>query len=637
MRETIGRASFGTPRGAQTQAIDALGNLITYQYDAASRRTVRIDGRGLYTSYAYDAASRLTGQQYQDGTRVTMTYDADSRRTVLSDWTGSCTSSYDPDSRLSSVVNPAGIAITYGYDSVGQRASMAQPTGLFTYVFDPVGRIGTLTNPENQVSSWQYDAASRVTANILANGTQASYTYDHADRLLLLANITSGGTTLSSFNYTYNPVGNRTQVVEADGDVVTWSYDPTYQLTNERRSGANAYNITYAYDGVGNRTLLLNGGAATTSTYNAANELATSQSSAGVTTYAFDGDGNLLTSQAPGNQWTTNTWDGENRLTRVALPTGIVDSFTYNGDGQRVQKQDSTGTTNHLWDGQNILLETNASNIIQVAYTLEPALYGNLISQSQGGAVSFYLFDGLGSTRQLANSTGSVTDNYTYDAFGNILLAGSTVNPFRYVGRLGYQFDQDLVDYYVRARFYSTVLGRFVARDPLSYSGANLNPYDYASNNPERHTDASGLQAWDWPLQLGQAYAYCAAVACTLGQKLLDPGVPGAGICCSGFLFTCIYPPFEYPYFDACIRAHEQSHVQNKEQVCDKGCGIYVADWPPKFRLIGGDILLQSPRECAAYRAEYACLTMMDCSSRSRTCNRCSRSPAALPQSPDSG
>ena len=93
---------------------------------------------------------------------------------------------------------------------------------------------------------------------------------------------------------------------------------------------------------------------------------------------------------------TTNTWDVENKLTLVALPSGIVNTFTYNGDGLRVQKQDSTGTTNHVWDGQNILLETNASNIIQVVYTLEPLLYGNLISQMRSGTASFYLFDGLG-------------------------------------------------------------------------------------------------------------------------------------------------------------------------------------------------------------------------------------------------
>ena len=148
------------------------------------------------------------------------------------------------------MVNPAAIALTYAYDAAGQRASLAQPTGLFTYSFDPVGRISTLLNPESQTTSWSYDAASRVTQSLLANGVTISNTYDAADRLLLLANLGTGGTTLSSFNYTYNPVGNRTQVVEANGDVVTWSYDPTYQLTNERRSGANAYSITYAYDPV---------------------------------------------------------------------------------------------------------------------------------------------------------------------------------------------------------------------------------------------------------------------------------------------------------------------------------------------------------------------------------------------------
>ena len=89
--------------------------------------------------------------------------------------------------------------------------------------------------------------------------------------------------------------------------------------------------------------LLLNNGAPTTSTYNAANELATSQTSAGVTTSTYDGDGNLLTSLGLGSHGHRrhSTWDGENRLTQVSLPSGIVDTFTYNGDGQRVQKQDS--------------------------------------------------------------------------------------------------------------------------------------------------------------------------------------------------------------------------------------------------------------------------------------------------------
>ena len=179
------------------------------------------------------------------------------------------------------MVNPAGIAITYAYDAVGQRAWMAQPTGRFTYAYDSVGRISNLTNPEGQVTSWSYDPASRVTAQVLANGTKVSYSYDSANRILLLANVGSSGTTLSSFAYTYNSVRDRTRVSEVDGSVVTWSYDPTRQLTNEQRSGPNSYNITYVYDSVGNRTLFVNTDTPTTYTYNGANELATSQAARG--------------------------------------------------------------------------------------------------------------------------------------------------------------------------------------------------------------------------------------------------------------------------------------------------------------------------------------------------------------------
>ena len=75
--------------------------------------------------------------------------------------------------------------------------------------------------------------------------------------------------------------------------------------------------------------------------YDAANQLETSQDSTGTTTYQYGPAGNLQVTVAPPNQRTTNTWDGENRRTRVQLPGGVVDTSVYNGDGQRVQVQDS--------------------------------------------------------------------------------------------------------------------------------------------------------------------------------------------------------------------------------------------------------------------------------------------------------
>ena len=147
------------------------------------------------------------------------------------------------------------------------------------------------------------------------------------------------------------------------------------------------------------------------------------------------------------------------------------------------------------------MLETDGSNVIQVVYTLEPIDYGNLISQNRGGTASFYHFDGLGSTDRLTNSSGTVTDSYLYQAFGSqTVLSGSTINPFRFAGRLGYYYDADTAEYYVRSRFYDPVTGRFNSRDPVAQQGS-LDPSDsstyvYSRNNPCSFVDPTGLVPW---------------------------------------------------------------------------------------------------------------------------------------------
>src|SRR5206468_5313617 len=124
----------------------------------------------------------------------------------------------------------------------------------------------------------------------------ASYTYDDASRLTHLANMKSDGTTIiSSFDYAYDGAGNRMRVAEVDGNRVTWSYDNLYELTRERRSGANAYDITYTYDAAGNRRTKLENAVRTTYGYDACNEVLSLKDTTGTTTYTFDSNGNQRT------------------------------------------------------------------------------------------------------------------------------------------------------------------------------------------------------------------------------------------------------------------------------------------------------------------------------------------------------
>ena len=107
-----------------------------------------------------------------------------------------------------------------------------------------------------------------------------------------MRNLKSDRSVLSIFTYSYDGMGNRLAVAEANGDLATWSYDETYQLTRERRSGTNAYDTTYTYDGVGNRLTKVESGAITTYSCDAANELLTQEDSSGVTTFTYDANGN---------------------------------------------------------------------------------------------------------------------------------------------------------------------------------------------------------------------------------------------------------------------------------------------------------------------------------------------------------
>lgn len=154
-----------------------------------------------------------------------------------------------------------------------------------------------------------------------------------------------------------------------------------------------------------------------------------------------------------------------------------------------------------------------------------------------GIARAFYAYDPQGNVRALADESGSLTDTYTYDAFGNLLagthaggLPGADLafNPYLFQGE---RYEAAAGLYHLRARDYDPLLGRFQQLDrfdgvpgqPFSH-----NRYTYAEADPVNLHDPSGHYAvtvWQAVQLLDQQVAYNDFLA-DIGPKeqLLDLG-----------------------------------------------------------------------------------------------------------------
>ena len=166
-------------------------------------------------------------------------------------------------------------------------------------------------------------------------------------------------------------------------------------------------------------------------------------------------------------------------------------------------------TTRYLVDDLNPtgyaqVVEELVGGAVQRTYT-----YGlQRINQSQlvngTWTPSFYGYDGLGSVRALADATGAVTDTYDYDAWGNsVNTTGTTANVYRYRGE---QYDADLNLYYLRARYFNPLTGRFLTRDPEEgdlQDPPSLHRYMYAADDPVNQADPTGMDYAYVPDQVG--------------------------------------------------------------------------------------------------------------------------------------
>jgi RHS repeat-associated protein len=469
----------------------------SYSYDSVGNMTSKTDRKGNSILYVYDALNRLVHKGYPDSTGVDYVYDLAGKIRQVTDPTGTYAMAYDNMGRLIgttttySFLPSVPFANTYAYDANSNRTSLTLPdASTDTYQYDTLNRVTKITDSLTGQFTFGYDGLSRRTSLTRPNGVNTSYGYDSLSRLLSVLH-QAGANTLDGAAYSYDLAGNRTAKTNKLNNITEqYTYDPLYQLTQVVQGATTSE--SYSYDDVGNR---LSSQGMGSYSYNVSNELtATSASS-----FTYDANGNTL-SKTDSTGTRNYAWDFENRLTSAALPgSGGTVTFKYDPFGRRIQKsftQNSTSTTtNYLYDGINVSEEVDGSGNEVAQYEQGPGIDVPL-SEHRSGTTGYYEQDGLSSVTSLSGSTGTLSNTYTYDSFGNLEAStGSLGNPFQFTGR---DFDPETGLRYYRARYYDPQVGRFIGEDTIGFDGG-VNFYPYVDNSPTNFTDPTGWQALQNP------------------------------------------------------------------------------------------------------------------------------------------
>jgi RHS repeat-associated protein len=230
-------------------------------------------------------------------------------------------------------------------------------------------------------------------------------------------------------------------------------------------------------------------------------------------TYAYDGNGNLVSDGRRGFEW-----DAENQLVRVTATNSWRSQFLYDGFGRRRVRtecvwQNSTWVTNavvrYVYDGMLVVQERDGANLPRVTYTRGRDLSGSregaggiggLVARTENALLltpgvrsphAYYQADGNGNITCLVDGAGAVAARYLYDPYGNLIAKAGRLadaNLYRFSSK---ELHAASGLYYYGYRFYEPSLQRWLSRDPLGEK-AGWNLYGYVDNDGAGRVDPFG-------------------------------------------------------------------------------------------------------------------------------------------------
>jgi RHS repeat-associated protein len=552
---TLGGQTWQTnydSEGVVSSESNPSGTSTTYQTDSLGLVTSMTDSLGGTVTLTRDAMTRITG--ITDVLDRTTRYDHNNLG-LLSGVTapeiGSCSYTRSDLGQVTRINDLNDQNWDFTQTSMGRPQTASDPLGNNTqHTYDTVGRLSQTTYPDGVTLTRTYDNVGNVTRMLFSDGTDLQFSYDSLSQLLTSnslsftrdaeSRITATQDQGITFGATYDDAGRvKTATYNDDAFTVTYTYDSTTALLSRVTDDLTNTQVDFAYDTDGRLTgISRSNGVNSTLTWDSAGRLTRIQDGSSIDLqYSMDAAGqvtqvNMTVPSDPANALTLGTdsfaydaasrvsgtgysYDSRGRLTAsqghtfqwngTSAVTGIDSvSLAYNGLGDVVTRTDSNNTVLYYYNGaidyRPIVAEqdeTSGQFLRYYVWTPDGGLL-YMIDAADSNKVSFCHFDRIGSTLALTDSTGSITDSYAYLPYGKLLEhEGTSAQPFTFLGRWGVRQEGSGGDLYqTRVRYYGSVTARFLNREPLWPSTDDpreINPYQYAFNNPISHLDPTGL------------------------------------------------------------------------------------------------------------------------------------------------
>ena len=489
-----------------------------------------------YVDYCYDSLDRLLEKSYNDRNnnfvaKKQYLYGNDGNISVTVDFASNSYTryNYDLSGRTASIREYSGTDVSSNIPISYTEYKYADKTSYLTGVkhFSPLGTqnigytYGNINNGEmpDQVYSVSWNGVEKVTNKFdslsrlskrTVNGLATNYTYKDIEGNQTTTLVNSVETAAGTFTYTYDEVGN-IQTVSDGTNTTSYKYDNLNQLVRENNQKLGV-TITYAYQN-GNITERKEyayttgdlGEVLDTKTWTYGNniwsDLLTSFNGQTIT---YDEIGNPLTI---GSQ--TLSWNGR-QLRQIADGNNTY-SYAYNVDGQRVSKTVNGITTEYFYNGSILAGQKTGENTLVLMYDNDGTAFGF----TYNGTEYYYLKNAQNDVVALVDSNRQIVAKYAYDAWGRIVSVTDAegndisaqkdhignVNPIRY---RSYYYDNETGLYYLKTRYYSPDMCRFLNADGSIGANQDIHAYNlfaYCSNNPVNFYDPSGCYIITFPAE----------------------------------------------------------------------------------------------------------------------------------------